>query len=117
MESKDQEPGPGRDHTCRAAPKRSLSRELSPETSAKKIRPFNTQTCRESTDEDDIKVLKSDFTRNLDDKDSDQSNKSSTEETDPGASEDRDQRHGNYHNIKNIESGAAKSPRMEEETV
>ena len=81
MESKDQEPGPGRDHTCRAAPKRSLSRELSPETSAKKIRPFNTQTCRESTDEDDIKVLKSDFTRNLDDKDSDQSNKSSTEDS------------------------------------
>ena len=39
------------------------------------------------------------------------------QEPDPGASEDGDQRHGNDHDIKNIESGAAESPGVEEEAV
>merc|ERR1712241_1550990 len=53
----------------------------------KKFRPLNKQLCRESTDEDDIKVLKSDYTRSLDDeknrKDSDQSEESTEQSVQP----------------------------------
>ena len=48
------------------AHKRALSGPSSPQPQAKKPRTLNKETCRNSVDEDDIKVLKSDYTRNLD---------------------------------------------------
>ena len=75
------------------AHKRALSGPSSPQPQAKKPRTLNKETCRNSVDEDDIKVLKSDYTRNLDEeknkKESEQQARGGAEET--GEAPEREQ--------------------------
>ena len=92
----------GGEETGRTSQKRSLSRPGSSETEAtgpKRLR----QTCRESTDEDDIKVLKSDYSRTLDEdknkKDSDLQSRTDPEDM---ASAEQSEREGENYDQNNL---------------
>ena len=75
----------------RESQKRSLSSPTNEEVmNHKKFRPLNKQLCRESTDEDDIKVLKSDYTRSLDEEKSRKDPEQVEDTTEQSVQADRD---------------------------